>query len=124
MTPITTGGMLGHALAAADRGWAVVLGKDGGNTPASAGWQADATADRERIAHLWRYQPKGNVLIATGKASGLVVIDLDRKNGKDGVAALDGFLAERGAELPDTYVVLTPSGGMHMFTDGSSRVGC
>ena len=115
MSPVATRSMLDHALAASDRGWAVVLGKDGGNTPAATGWQDQATTDRERIVLTWRYRPKGNVLVATGRVSDLVVIDLDRKKGKDGVAVLDKFLAEKSAELPGIYMVLTPTGGVHLY---------
>src|SRR4051794_24059226 len=86
-----------HALTASERGWAVFRGTPGGKTPAASGWQAEATRFPEQVTGLWRDRPTCNVLVATGRASNLVVIDLDRKKGKDGVTVLDGFLAEKGA---------------------------
>lgn len=48
--------------------------------------------------------------IVTGKASGIFVLDVDMKNGKDGKAAL----AQLG-EVPKTCTVQTPSGGLHLY---------
>lgn len=42
-----------------------------------------------------------------------LVVDLDRKNGVDGVAALETLCA--GRDLPDTLTVYTPSGGVHLY---------
>lgn len=42
--------------------------------------------------------------------NGLVVVDIDRK--KEGA---DGLLSLAGKELPDTYTVMTPSGGLHLY---------
>jgi len=51
--------------------------------------------------------------IAAGK-SGLVVIDLDRKNGVDGCTAFDQ-LPCGNQELPRCPATLTPSGGYHLI---------
>jgi hypothetical protein len=48
--------------------------------------------------------------IATGARSGVFVVDLDVKNGIDGIAAL----AKLG-EIPPTRAVATPSGGFHLY---------
>lgn len=42
-------------------------------------------------------------------------MDLDRKNGVDGVAALDAVAVRHGFTLAPTITVLTPSGGLHMY---------
>lgn len=49
--------------------------------------------------------------IATGSRSGVFVLDLDRKPGKDGFATLEA----NGWDLPATYTVATPSGGVHLY---------
>lgn len=59
--------------------------------------------------------------IVTGAASGgLLVLDVDNKNGKDGMASL--LKLTRGEE-PDTLKVRTPSGGVHYYfrTDQTVR---
>src|SRR5690606_9218654 len=57
----------------------------------------------------------------TGK-SGIIVIDLDMKHGVNGVANWNAFLAEHGIELPETYAVVTPSGGYHLYFDNPDAV--
>jgi KaiC/GvpD/RAD55 family RecA-like ATPase len=48
--------------------------------------------------------------IATGARSGVFVIDLDVKNGIDGLANFQAL-----GECPPTYTVATPSGGYHVY---------
>jgi hypothetical protein len=43
------------------------------------------------------------------------VVDLDRKNGKDGVAVFDQLLDEYSAEFPLCPVTATPSNGFHLY---------
>ncbi len=53
--------------------------------------------------------------IATGRRSGVWVLDLDHKpnEGRDGIA---NFLRwTLGREVPDTFTVATPSGGLHLY---------
>jgi len=38
------------------------------------------------------------------------VLDLDRKNGKDGLEALAAYAREHGQDLPESLVATTPSG--------------
>ena len=72
-----------------------------------------ATTDPETIRAWWARWPLAMVGLPTGAASGVVVLDVDRKGGVDGLAnlrraginpfALTGIIAE------------TPSGGLHFF---------
>lgn len=73
-------------------------------------WAAgEYPAAPDEITQHW--QGFGGIAINTGR-SGLVVVDIDTKHGKDGFAAL----RDSGVELPDTPVkVSTPSGGEHWF---------
>ena len=51
--------------------------------------------------------------VQTGHFNGIFVLDLDRKDDKDGVARLVELAA--GRNIPDTLSVLTPSGGVHLY---------
>lgn len=58
---------------------------------------------------------KGAFGIDCGK-SGLVVLDVDVKNGKDGRESLKSL-----PPLPDTFTVKTKSGGLHYYFSGEGR---
>ena len=63
--------------------------------------------------------------VHTGK-SGLVVLDIDRKDGKDGFADAPKTLPDRGfGELvTSTFCITTPSGGAHfVFRDPGGKIG-
>lgn len=90
------------------------------------GWEQRATRDPERIRRCWARRPY-NIGVATGP-SGLVVVDLDQlKHGQRlpdrwrtlGVDHGERVLAQlargQGQPLPDTYTVITPSGGKHLY---------
>lgn len=76
--------------------------------PLVAEWQKLATTDPEQIATWWGEHPRALVGYACG-LSGVVVVDVDRKNGIDGLANLTAA----GYELPPTLHYRTPSGGEH-----------
>lgn len=80
-------------------------------------WETEATADPDEARAAW--DPSGewagmNIGVACGP-SGLVVIDLDTKKGKDGLRTFQVLLDELGIEWPKTYTVRTPSGGLHLY---------
>ncbi|OEJ57748.1 hypothetical protein BGM19_06975 [Streptomyces agglomeratus] len=61
--------------------------------------------------------------IACGAGSlPLVGIDLDRKNGTDGVTDLHRLAAEHRFTIPPTVLVCTPSGGFHLWFTGPAGV--
>ena len=72
----------------------------------------DATTDRAKIVEWWSKTPEANLALATGKESGLLALDIDRKNGIDGKETLE-WLESKLGKLPDTWQQLTPSGGLH-----------
>lgn len=95
-------------------------------------WSRDATRDGVVAAQWWIAHPDDNVAIAT-KPSGLVVLDFDVcPEGKkllgqtfyDGRSAF-GYVATklgRGVNDEGTYIVRTPSGGMHLYYRAPSDV--
>lgn len=70
----------------------------------------DATTDKERIRSWWRAAPESNIGLATGEASGLVVVDLD---GEEGMRAWEQLLV--GRDPINTLTSVTGGGGRHLF---------
>lgn len=64
-----------------------------------------ASKDPAQIAAWWKRWPYANMAVSTGKASGLIVVDVDA----GGEESLLGF------ELPETVEVITGSGGRHLY---------
>ena len=62
--------------------------------------------------------PGGAVGVLCGQKSGIIVFDLDRKNGKDGVAEWE----VRFGPLPETAVVGTPTGGLHLYFKNNDEI--
>lgn len=87
-----------------------------GKQPMKAGWQAEATTEEAAIRKWFDVPDPPNIGIATGRASCIVVVDLDMKDGKDGCKALAALAAAYGTTLAGskTLTVLTPSSGLHL----------
>jgi RecA-family ATPase len=99
------------ALSYAARGWPVF--PLNGKTPAvpkerGGNGRDDATTDPVKVRDFWKRYPRANVGIATGRESGLLVVDVD--DGADGMAEL----AKLGP-LPKTLEVITGSGNRQLF---------
>jgi hypothetical protein len=82
--------------------------------PAVIGWQALATSDERQIDGLLREFPGCSWGVATGP-SGLWVVDVDTKPGKNGLKWLEGLAPEQRAEIESTFTVRTASGGLHFY---------
>jgi hypothetical protein len=100
------------ALAYAKRGWAVLPIKPTGKAPATKHGVHDATCDPEKIRRWWTRNPNYNIGVAAGQKSGLVVIDVDPRNGGD--ESFADWIKANG-QAPETLVQLTPSGGHHLI---------
>ena len=101
---------LGHAA----RGWAVFPCSPKDKKPLIAKWQENATTDQEQIVAWWKRWPNAMIGIVTGAKSRVWVLDLDKKEHADGLAALERLEAKHG-KLPITFEVDTPSGGRHLY---------
>ena len=68
---------------------------------------------REQVQDWWTRIPDANIALVTGAVSRVVVLDLDRGHAKgvDGLASVQ----DAGLNLPETYCVQTPRGGMHCY---------
>src|SRR5262249_18069904 len=72
----------------------------------------DATCDRGEIESFWSKWPDANIGIATGRASGIAVIDVDPRNG--GFETIEQLKADFGP-LPKTPIALTGGDGAHLL---------
>lgn len=116
-------GKLQSALDWAARGFPVFPLVEDGKEPAFGGsWLEYATTDVARIHAMWT-----DPVLGTERSYNIgmdctdrVVVDIDVKNGKDGL----GQYAALGGTY-DTLVVRTPSGGFHCYFEGpdSANVG-
>jgi hypothetical protein len=104
--------LLGAALAYARRGIPVFPCEPGGKAPLTYNGFWDASTDPRRITAWWSRWPAANVGVPTGERSGLLVLDVDpRDGGAEGLAALE----RAGGPLPETAKSRTGGGGTHVF---------
>lgn len=83
-----------------------------GKDPSRTGWQTLATIDSGVIRRFWYESPHANIGCAPGAGSGVFVLDVDPKNG--GMESLAALEAKHGT-LPETWQVVTGSGGLHIY---------
>ena len=78
---------------------------------APAGWPHRVTTDPTAVAS-W---PAGSNVGVACRASGVVGLDLDRKDGVDGVATLRALCAAARWPWPATFTVATAHSGLHLY---------
>ncbi len=105
------------ALQYAGLGWCIFPLAPGLKIPmAGTNGFKDATSDIELITRWWARRPDANIGLATGAASGVWVVDIDRKKDKDGAVSLQKFLTDQDTDTPViTKRSTTASGGGHVF---------
>lgn len=91
-----------------------------GKHPRTRNGYKDATTDEATITAWWARWPDANIGIATGVVSGVVVLDVDPRNGGD--ISLDKLQGMHGS-LPDTWKVATGGGGSHYYFRYPTEVG-
>jgi hypothetical protein len=93
-------------------GFAIFPCKPDRKEPATTHGCKDATREAAQILACWSEHPELNVAVATGKQSGIVVIDIDdHRGGLESLRALE----RRYGDLPGTLSSVTPSGGSHYY---------
>lgn len=103
--------ILAAALDYAARGWHVFPCIAGGKTPLTPNGFKDATTDPGQIREFIDAFGQCNIGIATG-ASGLVVLDVDTKNG--GIASIKALLQEL-PEIRNGLLARTSTDGLHYY---------
>ena len=109
----STSAMLAAALAYAERGKPVFPCRPNKRPYTPHGFK-NASTNPEQIRKWWVRFPDALIGMPTGSASGVVVLDVDRKPKRDGADSLY-VLEQANGELPNTIEVLTPSGGRHLY---------
>ncbi len=82
----------------------------------------DATDDEEIISEWAKKYPDANLGIGCGETSGIVVIDVDVKDGAGGEESMRR-LKNAGVVFGETAEVVTPSGGRHLYYSYNERLG-
>jgi len=107
-----TGRFLDAALYYAAHGWSVLPLEPGAKTPLTPRGCKDASRDPAQLASWWTDEyPDANIGVATGDISGITVLDVDNKPGRDGYASFETL---RIADIQTPWQV-TGSGGKHIF---------
>lgn len=101
---------LERALSYIDLGWSVFPLIPNTKKPLTKNGFKDATKSVYLIKKWWTDNPDANIGIATGKVSGIVVVDVDVKNGAKGIESLSSLKVDN-----TTLTALTPSGGRHLY---------
>ena len=81
-----------------------------GKHPRTAHGFKDATTDSDTIKEWWGKWPEANIGIPTGAVTGLLVIDVDPRNG--GEESLDSLFSKH-RHFPETAEQITGGGGRH-----------
>ena len=110
--------LLSAALAYAGRGFSVFPLAVGEKIPLiskEAGGHGvhDATTDAARIQAWWTATPNANIGVAAGR-SGLLLVDVDAKDGRDGFTSWEVLRAQHAFD-DTTPHVWTPNGGKHLW---------
>ena len=87
--------------------------------PATPHGFKDASCDPDTLRNLWRRYPGPLVGVATGEASDIDALDLDRKHPQ----AVEWWAINRH-RLPQTRVHRTPSGGLHLGFQHRQQIRC
>jgi hypothetical protein len=102
-------------------GWASFVLAKGDKVPAiaGAGGFKSATSDPTILASWAVAHPDANIGIATGRRSGIIVIDKDPRNGSHQTEAR---LAKQGKTFPETVEAESCQGGRHLYYGYDSRI--
>ena len=89
-----------------------------GKVPACTNGVKDATKSPKKFKKLVESLPNFNLGVATGKTSGIVVIDIDPRNGGNETLAA---LKRKLGPLPETVTVNTGGGGTHLYFEAPKK---
>lgn len=76
-------------------------------------WTQYASQDPMQIIQWWQTHPTANIALVAD--TNFTIIDLDIKDGKDGVASFRELIAQFDIDLSNVPIATTTSGGKHVF---------
>lgn len=107
-----TNSNLEHALKYISIGWRVFpINKD--KRPLTSNGFKDATNDEKRVRAWWKKHPHAGIGVATGKVSGIVVLDADLQK-EEAQENLAHLIKTRGS-FEQTVVAQSGGGGLHFY---------
>ncbi len=110
----TPNNVLSSAIHLADRGFFVFRVNGHNKVPYASGWQNEAlSTEPEQLD--WENKNVGVFTERLEDGRYLCVIDVDVKNGKNGLETVENLALQEGLIFPQTYTVKTPSGGYHYY---------
>jgi hypothetical protein len=112
--------VLRAALACAQKGWLVFPCHPGRKVAATSNGYRDATTDRAQVREWFAGHPELNLAVATG-APGPDVLDVDLLGLEPDAFHGVWHLREAGLLNGATAAIDTPSGGLHLYFEGSRR---
>lgn len=80
-----------------------------GDAPLFDDWESEATLDRRTILKWWATPKQGRPVAAAIAASGMTVLDIDSRDGKNGFISLARW-EDLFGEFPRTRIIETPTG--------------
>ena len=104
--------LIEYAYIYADMGWRMLPTKKD-KSPLIGSWRKDCTDKKEKLEEWFDNRPHIGIGIAC-EESNLFVLDLDVKDNKNGIVALEQLEGEN-EPLPETLVADTQSGGRHYY---------
>ncbi len=109
------------ALGYAELGWPVFPCIPDAKEPLTKNGFKNASTMPGQIKYWWRRWPNANPAVATG-APGPDVVDIDTKHGRDGLDLYRRAWREGHFRTP-VAVIRTPSGGLHLWFNGTDQRG-
>ncbi|MDO9096954.1 MAG: bifunctional DNA primase/polymerase, partial [Candidatus Methanoperedens sp.] len=85
-----------------------------GKHPRTPNGFKDATINEAQVSAWWTQNPDANIGVATGKISGISVLDIDKDKG--------GFQSIKDYDVPDTLYSQTGGGGQHKIFKYDEKV--
>lgn len=107
-----------EALAMVGRGWHIFPCEPRGKRPAGAlapHGLNDATDDLDQVRDWWTREPDANIGLATGRRSGVIVIDLDGEEAEDNYGRLLLAHGSPGAEWCTDGATVRTGSGWHLY---------
>ncbi len=101
------------ALKLAKAGLPIFPARGSNKRPHVKDWPNVATTDAAQLRRWWGRWPDAMPAIPTGERSGIAVLDIDMKDGKDGMVTLRDLGFDSYALSPVS--IPTPSGGQHRY---------
>jgi putative DNA primase/helicase len=82
--------------------------------PATRHGFKNATSDKDQVRKWWKDNPKFNIGIVGGSGSGVIILDIDTGEKKNGFNTLRALEEEHGT-LPESWTVRTGGGGIQVY---------